>query len=286
MRPVNLIPPEDRRGDRAPLRTGPLPYIIVAALGLALIAITLVVMAGNTVSERESELASLEQQEADAQVRAQALAPYAEFATLEQTRNDTVSSLAQSRFDWERVLREFALILPSDIWLTNMTGTVTSEVVFEGQAEVPIRDSVVGPALAIVGCGSSQDAVARFVASLKDIDGVTRVSVGESKRPELGQMEAGGGGSLNDDCRTRDFITRFEIVAAFDQATPAAPGTSTTTPEAGTTPAPTTPETPAPGDSSGVAETQAAEQAGRNSISEQSGEAKEAVNLIPGATAR
>ena len=27
MRPVNLIPPEERRGDQAPLRTGPLAYI-------------------------------------------------------------------------------------------------------------------------------------------------------------------------------------------------------------------------------------------------------------------
>jgi Tfp pilus assembly protein PilN len=285
VRPVNLIPPEDRRGDRAPLRTGAMPYVIVGALALALVAITLVVTAGNTVSEREAELASLEQQEADAQVRAQALAPYAEFATLQQTRNDTVSSLAQSRFDWERVLREFALILPSDIWLTNMTGTVTSEVVFEGQAEVPIRDSVVGPALAIVGCGSSQDAVARFVAALKDIDGVTRVSVGESKRPELGQMEAGGAGAaMTDDCRTRDFITRFEIVAAFDAATVPAAAPATTPP--GTTPAPATPATPTPDDGSGVAETQAGEQAARDSINQQSGEAREAVNLIPGATAR
>ena len=32
MRPVNLIPPEDRRGQHAPLRTGPLAYILVGAL--------------------------------------------------------------------------------------------------------------------------------------------------------------------------------------------------------------------------------------------------------------
>ena len=32
MRPVNLIPPEDRRGEQAPLRTGPLAYVLVGAL--------------------------------------------------------------------------------------------------------------------------------------------------------------------------------------------------------------------------------------------------------------
>ena len=31
MRPVNLIPPEDRRGDRAPLRAGSLSYVVVGA---------------------------------------------------------------------------------------------------------------------------------------------------------------------------------------------------------------------------------------------------------------
>ena len=32
MRPVNLIPPEERRGERAPMRTGPLSYVVVAVL--------------------------------------------------------------------------------------------------------------------------------------------------------------------------------------------------------------------------------------------------------------
>ena len=123
MRPVNLIPPEDRRGDRAPLRTGALPYAVVAALVLGLAAVSSVVLTGNTVSERESELASLEAREAQAQARVQALSPYAEFASLEQTRHDTVASLAQSRFDWERVLRELALVLPDDVWLIALTGT-------------------------------------------------------------------------------------------------------------------------------------------------------------------
>lgn len=276
MRPVNLIPPEDRRGDRAPLRTGALPYAVVAALALGLAAVSSVVLTGNTVSERETELASLEAREAQAQTRAQALSPYAEFASLEQTRHDTVASLAQSRFDWERVLQELALVIPEDVWLVNMTGTVSPEVSFEGGAEVPIRDTVLGPALAIVGCGADQDSVARFVAALQDVDGVTRVSVQESKRPELGQTGSSAASSFSDDCRTKDFIARFEIVAAFDSVTTPA----TTTP---TAPVPTAPGAPvAPTDGSGVAETQAGEQQARDSIAEQSGEAREAVNLIPG----
>ena len=32
MRPVNLLPPELRQGARTPMRTGPVPYILVGAL--------------------------------------------------------------------------------------------------------------------------------------------------------------------------------------------------------------------------------------------------------------
>ena len=44
MRPVNLIPPEQRRGEQAPLRTGPLPYIVVGALVAVLVGVTALVL--------------------------------------------------------------------------------------------------------------------------------------------------------------------------------------------------------------------------------------------------
>ena len=62
MRPVNLIPQEDRRGGKAPLRTGPLPYAIVAILVLALGAVTLLVLTGNKIADRKAEAASLTSQ--------------------------------------------------------------------------------------------------------------------------------------------------------------------------------------------------------------------------------
>ena len=60
MRPVNLIPPEDRRGEHAPLRAGAVSYAIVGFLALALVGVVLMVLAGNEISENEAELAALE----------------------------------------------------------------------------------------------------------------------------------------------------------------------------------------------------------------------------------
>lgn len=271
MRPVNLIPPEDRRGDRTPLRAGSLSYVLVGALALALAGVTTLVLTGNQISDREAEVVALEAREAEANEVAEALKPYAEFASLEQARTATVSGLARSRFDWERVLRELALVIPSDVWLVGVTGTANPNVQLEGGPSIQARSTVPGPALELTGCGASQESVARFVAALEDIDGVTRVGVAASGRPE---EEASSGSA--EDCRTRDFIAKFELVAAFDEA-PIAPAPGSATPAA---PAPSAPQTPV--DDAGVAEAQAQEQEARDSTAEQTGEAREATNLIPG----
>ena len=60
MRPVNLIPAEERRGERAPLRSGPLAYIVVGALVAALLGVTALVLTGNQIADRKAEVAQLE----------------------------------------------------------------------------------------------------------------------------------------------------------------------------------------------------------------------------------
>jgi Tfp pilus assembly protein PilN len=216
MRAVNLIPVEDRRGDHAPTRTGALVYIVVGALLAGLAGVTMMVLATNEINDRKAEIAQLEAEEAEARARAEALSSYAQFKLVRDTRVATVTSLADSRFDWERVLRELSLVLPADIWLTGMTGTVRPDVDVEEATDVSLRDSAAGPALEIIGCAPSQQAVGGFVSALRDIDGVTRVGILRSERPPLDST--GGQTTDEEDCRTRDFITQFELVAAFDAA--------------------------------------------------------------------
>jgi Tfp pilus assembly protein PilN len=292
VRPVNLIPPEDRRGDRAQLRTGPLPYVIVGVLAIALVVVTFMTMTSNQIADREAQIAGLEAREAAATARAEALRPYADFAALSQARDATVTSLAQSRFDWERVLNELALVMPDDIWLTAATGTVGPDVQLQGATTVDGRDSVPGPALELIGCGSTHESVAAFIAALKDIDGVTRVGLAASQRNEATSSTSAEGSAVqsgaSDDCRTEDPIARFEMIVAFDAVPPPpsaetapapatpAPGTpapGTTTPSTGT-PA----STPADGGSGGTSE----QQASRNSAGQQTNEARQAANLVPG----
>lgn len=205
MRPVNLIPPDMRRGDSAPLRTGPLVYIVLGALALALLGVTMLVLASNEVAEKKDELVTLKREDASAKARAEELAPYAEFQAMSQQRVETVASLADSRFDWPRVMRELALVLPDDVLLSGLSAGVGGEG--EGLS------GVTGPSLELTGCTSGQDSVARFVTSLKDIDGVTRVGLESSG---VGGGAESGEGSAG--CSAAGFDAQFKLVVAFDAA--------------------------------------------------------------------
>jgi Tfp pilus assembly protein PilN len=224
VRPVNLIPPEEQRGEHAPLRTGPLPYILVGALVAVLVAVAAMVLLDNQISDREGEVAKLEQEDAVEAARALRLSSYTQFQSLSEQRVATVSSLADSRFDWERVMRELSLVLPDNAWLVSLNASVAPGAGGGSSSGGNLRGSVPGPALELTGCATGQEAVAGFVTALKDIDGVTRVGVQSS---ELGDQESGTGrsvasgsasGASGDECRTRNFIAKFEIVVAFDAA--------------------------------------------------------------------
>ncbi len=228
MRPVNLIPVEERHDGRGPMRTGPVPYLLVGALIAALAGVTALVLTGNQISDRKAEVAQLKREDAVAAARAERLAPFTQFHTLHEQRVATVTSLADSRFDWERVMRELSLILPANVWLVSLDATASPEASTGGEggggesggSGSNLRGSAPGPALEISGCASGQEAVAGFVTALKDIDGVTRVGIQSSELPV--NAEAAGasasGESTGDNCQTRDFIAKFEIVAAFDAA--------------------------------------------------------------------
>ena len=285
MRPVNLLPPEDRRGEHAPLRAGFASYAIIGVLVVALVGVVLVIMTGNQITDSKAELASLQARKAQADVAASKLAPYQDFATLSAARSETVSSLAQTRFDWERVLNELALVIPHRVTLDSLTGSAGAGGADSG-ASTSADPSITGPSLQLAGCAEGQNGVARFLAALRDIDGVTRVGMQSSQLGEQSDAATGaaapapGGDATASSCQTKPSIARFEITVAFDAVpvpeSATVPPTGTPTPAAttSTTPAGTTSTTPAATtstttDDSGVAATQSEQQAAKDSADQQ-----------------
>lgn len=214
MRPVNLIPKEERTGARRPLRSGPIAYIVLGGLLAAFAAVTVLVVTNNQISDSKAEINRLNGEIAAAQARAAESAAYTQFHQLAEQRATTVANLADSRFDWERVMHELSLILPGDIWLTNLTASVKP-----GLADTSaggLRDAIPGPALQMNGCGVGQESVARFVSSLKEIEGVTRVGVQSSALTD--SVAGGESTSASEGCEGGHFIAQFQLVVAFDAA--------------------------------------------------------------------
>jgi Tfp pilus assembly protein PilN len=224
VRPINLIPEQEQRRSRGPSSSGnPLAYLIVGALAIALAGVVMLVLTSNTINDRESEVATLQVEKAAATARAERLSAYASFQQVAEQRKQTIAGLADGRFDWARVIKQLSLVLPPDVFFTNLSGSAGSGESSEGIAV---------PSLTIAGCAPTQNAVAGFVATLKQIDGVTRVELKQSGvSANEGQVNGASVCSVGNKAQ-------FSILVAFDEA-PASPDSATAT-EAPTTEAPTT----------------------------------------------
>jgi len=215
VRPINLIP-EDERRTGVVTRTGPIAYLLVGALGVLLIGVVMLVLFNNSIDDRKGEVARLETEKAAATAQATKLSPYTHFKQVSEDRTRTVAELADSRFDWVRVIRQLSLVLPGDVFFESF-----------GASGGGGEGGVAGPSLNISGCADGQPAVAGFVASLKEIDGVTRVELNGSTV----NSEAEGGGSSGGPCN-KPGVAKFEVLVAFDAAPPSPDSSGTTVGEA------------------------------------------------------
>ncbi len=266
MRPVNLIPLEERRGGSAPTRTGPIVYFIVGGLAVVLLAVCAVVLLGNQITDKETEVAALESRATETEARADSLSSYVSFEQMKDARVQTIDSLAKSRFDWERVIRELSVVIPKGIWLSNLTGTVSPEVQIDDAAGIGLRSAIPGPALELVGCARSQPDIARLIASMHDIDGITRVTAANGIKSTT--TDAAESTKAADDTAATDTsgscprsAPSFQLVAAFDAVVVDASGAAPTSPPPATEQAVTA-------EQQGVADAQT--------------KAQKAANLVPG----
>jgi Tfp pilus assembly protein PilN len=250
MRAVNLIPPDLRRASGTAGATGPAAYVLLAVLGVAVVLVAAWGLAARTVAQGEADLAKVGAEANAAEVRAGQLKPYAQFSAMRAKRVETVTSLSRSRFNWPFALREVSRVLPDDVWLSLVVGTVAPGVQLEdagGGATTPLRNQLAAPAIEVVGCTTNQEQVARFLARLRSIQGVTRVTLAQTEKVDVmantaGSGGGGGSGGNGTDCRQGNRkIPKFELIIFFEASTATpAQGTGTTPPPAATQPASTT----------------------------------------------
>jgi len=172
MRAVNLLP-KDHAQKAVGLPSTPVLVGICAGV---------LVMAGlGTDFMIQSAKVTKEQNKLDAiQARADALpvapaGPSAGQTQLAGEHSARVSALASalaSRVAWDRIFREFSLVLPDDVWLTTLTAHSPSSSATATGGALPTQ-------FAITGRTYSHDGVARLLSRLQvipDLQNVTLVS--------------------------------------------------------------------------------------------------------------
>jgi Tfp pilus assembly protein PilN len=228
MRAVNLIPTDQQRGaGGAAGRSGGGAHVLLGTLALLVVMAAAYVHTGKSADSKKAELARVTQEATAAEAKGQSLQGFTKFSSLRTKRVDTVSQLAGSRFDWSHALREVARVLPTNAWLSSLTGTTSPSVSLGGGGSA-LRGALAVPAIEIQGCTTSQASVARMMARLRLIDGVQRVSLEDSTKVQAAGGAVGGGGSS--DCRGgSSHFPLFKIVVFYQQQAPVPVAGATTT---------------------------------------------------------
>ena len=250
MRPVNLIPLDERRGsarggaDRAPVRV----YIVLGVLGVALLAVLALVLTNNQINSKNEDLSKVQAQEQGVKQVADALRPFGQFAQVQATRKAQIDQLASTRFNWEGALRQLSRAIPSNVWLLNLAGTVSPSIQVEsaaGGGATSLRDKFPAPAIAMTGCTYSQHAVARMMTRMQNLDDVTHVELAKSARKDEATSSASAPASSasssqtsadQTDCVGSSRITQFDMLVVFGGSPLAAALGSAGTADAGGTP--------------------------------------------------
>lgn len=247
MKAVNLIPTDTPRGSRAPRLAaagGPIgAYVVIAVLAIAVVATAAWTLTNKQLNDRQTQLAQVEREAQAAEAKTNALKPYTEFAALRSARVDTVSGLLDGRFDWAHSLREVARVVPADVDLTSLVGTVSPTSKIQGAGGGSLRSSLPVPAIDMIGCAKTQAHVATLLARLRAIDGVDRVSLSSSEKLDTASRS-------ETDCRATSKMPQFQVTVFYeaqDGIVPAATaGATTGAPAASTGAAPASSNTAAP----------------------------------------
>jgi hypothetical protein len=233
MRAVNLIPQDQRGGaKRGAGRSQGGAYAVLGVVGgFALLALVYG-LAAHQVSSRKAKLVTVEAQAQQAQASAAQLAPYTSFQSLREQRVSAVNQLVNARFDWAHTFHEFGRVLPPEVSITSISGTIASVAPVASTANSTTGPSSSGgvqppgssasvpgsaasaagsassaasavtsatppgsvPTFTLTGCAISQSAVALTLERLRLMDGVTTVSLQSSTKTVSSGAAAGGSG--------------------------------------------------------------------------------------------
>jgi Tfp pilus assembly protein PilN len=194
MHAFNLLSSEEARAKRTETRLG-LVKLGIALLGL-FVAVGLAggyMLYGGRVSAKEQKVDALRAQLAGLQAAApttptptQPSGGDAEVSAAAQARTAAVADALSSRVAWDRVLRDFSLVLPNDVWLTALTaGAPPADAgATSGAPTAPVapETETTGSSFTITGGAETQGGVALLLSRLAVVPEFSSVQLQSSTR--------------------------------------------------------------------------------------------------------
>jgi Tfp pilus assembly protein PilN len=201
MRAVNLLPggSESRKSfrseDPAVVVGSALGVVVLIALGAGFMNVHSKVNAEQRkLTAARTELAKLSLLKKDPvlakPVVTKPIVPIPAVTSEEQPRLTAIAGAMSTRIAWDRILREFSLVLPSDVTISSLTLTAPAAATTTG---APVGAPSQG--LSISGSAFSHDGVARLLSRLMLIPDLTNVTLGSSAaaaEPAAGGPAASG----------------------------------------------------------------------------------------------
>ena len=195
MKPVNLIPQDQRRRQPSQATGGKGAPIVLGVLAALLLMVVGYVLTSNTVTERKDKAAASSAEADRLEAQAGQQSGYTGFADIAKTRMTSVAGVAAGRFDWERFMRELAHIMPEGSWLQSADASVTGDPATAG-ASTPSgptpAPTAAQPAATLIGCTPGQDDVAGMMVRLGQLYRVDDVQLNESTAGDKGQEASQG----------------------------------------------------------------------------------------------
>lgn len=192
MRAVNLLPRQQQVAQKRER-----PNAVALGAGIAGAAVLLVLVAGFLLANRSVD----RQRQALADARAVLAATPAHKmsaqtqafrATLLNQREERSLALAAAigkRVAWDRILRRVALVMPDDVWLQSLSGSVPLDTTaVPPTTTAPSALPALPTALTIQGYTYSQDGVARLLERLAVVPDLKNVQLQTSQSQQLGNQ--------------------------------------------------------------------------------------------------
>jgi Tfp pilus assembly protein PilN len=195
MRAVNLLPREQVEQKREARN----PVALVAMIGGAVVVLALVagfLLANRSVDRQKQALASARAELAAnpaKKLSAQTQAFRSTVLTQREQRSLALASALGDRVAWDRILRRMALVMPDDVWLTSLVGTMplqsatsTTTATTSTSTTTPSVLPPTATALTLQGYTYSQASVARLLERLQVLPDLKNVQLKQSATTDVG----------------------------------------------------------------------------------------------------